>query len=214
MSRLKIVVASANREKASELASIFGPLVPEAELVPRPASVPPVEELGATLEENARIKARALREATGLAALADDTGLEVEALGGAPGVRSARYAGADATDAENVAKLLAHLRGVRDRRARFRTVVVLELPGGAQLVADGVAPGTIAAEPRGTGGFGYDAVFIPDDGDGRTFAEMRGDEKQAVSHRGRALRALALQVAAMAGDQDEVLAGREGRGPR
>jgi XTP/dITP diphosphohydrolase len=151
---------------------------------------------------NARLKAVALAEATGEAALADDSGLEVDALGGAPGVRSARYAGDDASDPENLALLLAELdrvgaSGAAGRRARFRCTIVLRVPsddgsgGWDEVVADGVVEGAIAGGPRGDGGFGYDPVFVPDDGDGRTFAQMDGAEKHAISHRGRALRTLA-----------------------
>jgi XTP/dITP diphosphohydrolase len=136
--------------------------------------------------------------ATGTAAVADDTGLEVDALGGAPGVYSARYAGEDATYADNVAKLLRELGALGDgggeRRASFKTVALVAYPDGSEVWAEGVLPGTISTERRGTNGFGYDPVFVPD-GDGRTFAEMRPEEKDAVSHRGRAFRALAAELA-------------------
>ena len=183
---MRLVLASANPDKAAEIAAI---LVGH-DMVPRPTDVPDVEETGTTLEENARLKAVALVEATGAAAVADDTGLEVAALDGAPGVYSARYAGEDATYADNVAKLLAALEGVDDRRARFRTVALARLPDGSEVIAEGVVDGTIAASARGNAGFGYDPLFVPDDGDGRTFAEMTADEKHTVSHRGRAFRAL------------------------
>src|SRR5262249_53401198 len=158
-----------------------------------PADVPEVDETGSTLEENARLKAVALTEATGHAALADDTGLEVDALDGAPGVYSSRYSGEHATYADNVAKLLGALEGVpADRRtARFRTVALVRFPDGRELVAEGAVTGTIASYARGEDGFGYDPVFVPDEGDGRTFAEMTLAEKSAVSHRGRAVRAAA-----------------------
>ena len=138
--------------------------------------------------------------ATGLAAIADDTGLEVDALGGAPGVYSARYAGDDATYADNVAKLLDDLAAVDagggDRRARFRTVALVAFPDGGEIVAEGAVDGHHRRpSPRGTGGFGYDPVFVPDEGDGRTFAEMGPDEKNAISHRGRAFRSLAVELA-------------------
>ncbi len=188
---LRLVLASANPDKSAEIASILRGV----ELVPRPAGVPDVDETGATLEENARLKARALVEATGEAALADDTGLEVEALGGAPGVRSARYAGPAATYADNVAKLLAALEGIEDRRARFRTVAVACFPDGGEVVAEGRVDGEIAATPKGNGGFGYDPLFAPEGGGGRTFAEMSLEEKNAISHRGKAFRALAAQLA-------------------
>lgn len=191
---MRLVLASANPDKAREMAEILQ-RVTDLELVARPAEVPDVEETGETLEENARLKASALQAATGEAAVADDTGLEVVALGGAPGVRSARYAGDKATYSENVVKLLAELGDKADRRARFRSVCVACLADGRELVAEGEVAGTIATEPRGTGGFGYDPVFVPDEGDGRTLAELTPDEKHALSHRGRALRALAAQLA-------------------
>jgi XTP/dITP diphosphohydrolase len=151
---------------------------------------PEVEETGSTLEENARIKATALVEALGLLAIADDTGLEVDALGGAPGVYAARYAGEGATYQENVAKLLRELETVEDRRARFATVAIARWPDGRELARRGEVEGRITSAAQGSSGFGYDPVFVPDEGDGRTFAEMTPDEKHAVSHRGRAFRAL------------------------
>jgi XTP/dITP diphosphohydrolase len=192
---LTLVVASANVDKAAEITAILGS-VPGITLVPRPPTVPDVEETGDTLEANARLKARALCAATGLAAVADDTGLEVDALDGAPGVYSARYSGEGATYAENVAKMLAELARVgatdpSERRARFATVAFVAYPDGSELWVEGDVAGTIAAEPRGDGGFGYDPIFAPDGYGGRTFAQMTPDEKHAVSHRGRAFRALA-----------------------
>ncbi len=196
--RLRLVVATANRDKAAEIAAILGAELGDAvELLARPEEVGEVAETGETLEDNARLKASALLEATGTAAVADDTGLEVEALAGAPGVYSSRFAGEHASYADNVAKLLGTLeeRGAQhpeQRRARFRTVVVASFPGGREVVAEGKVEGTIAPEARGDGGFGYDPVFVPDGGDGRTFAEMTAPEKHARSHRGRAFRALAV----------------------
>jgi XTP/dITP diphosphohydrolase len=181
------VLATANPDKAAEIEAILGP---EVQLRPRPATVPEVEETGDTLEENARIKARALVQATGQAAIADDTGLEVAALGGRPGVYSSRFAGPDATYADNVAKLQSEMRGRPDRHARFRTVAVALWPDGRELLAEGVVPGRIADVARGSAGFGYDPLFVPD-GETRTFAEMTADEKNSISHRGRAFRALA-----------------------
>jgi XTP/dITP diphosphohydrolase len=199
-----LVVASANPDKAREIADALAGL--DFELVPRPTSVPDVDETGTTLVENARLKATALVAATGLAAVADDTGLEVDALGGAPGIYSARYAGEGASYADNVEKLVREMEAARRnaRTARFRTVVVLARPDGTEIVAEGVAEGVVADAPRGDGGFGYDAVFIPAGGGGRTFAEMSLAEKQAVSHRGRALRALGALVreAAATGPQE------------
>lgn len=191
---MRLVLASANPDKAAEMTALLA--ASGFELVPRPEGVPDVDETGATLEENARLKAQALVAATGDAAVADDTGLEVDALGGAPGVYSARYAGENATYADNVAHLLHALEGtpLEDRRARFRTVAMVRFPDETEVSADGVVEGRIATSPRGTSGFGYDAVFVPDEGDGRTFAEMNPAEKNAVSHRGRAFRALAAAL--------------------
>lgn len=186
----RYVLATANPDKAAEIRAILGDAV---ELVPRPAEVPDVEETGETLEANARLKAVALVAATGLPAIADDTGLEVDALGGAPGVYSARYAGEGATYADNVAKLLAALEGATDRRARFRTVAVAIWPDGREVLVDGAVEGRIAGAAAGGGGFGYDPVFVPDGWD-RTFAEVAADAKHAVSHRGRAFRALAAAL--------------------
>ncbi|MGO8871060.1 MAG: RdgB/HAM1 family non-canonical purine NTP pyrophosphatase [Acidimicrobiales bacterium] len=192
---LTLVLASANSDKAAEISAIFG-AVPGIELRPRPPGVPEVEEDGDTLLDNARLKAVALVELTGQAAVADDTGLEVEALGGAPGVYSARYAGRHATYADNVSKLLAELERhgavTPERRdAKFRTVALVAFPDGSELWADGEVTGTITAAPAGDGGFGYDPVFAPDGFGGRTFAQMRPEEKHEISHRGRAFRALA-----------------------
>jgi XTP/dITP diphosphohydrolase len=161
--------------------------------VARPPDVPDIEETGATLEDNARLKAVAICSATGDAAIADDTGLEVDALGGAPGVRSARYAGEAASYGDNVAKLLSELAGVPPelRTARFTTVAVTRFPDGREVAALGDVTGTIAEEARGREGFGYDPVFVPDEGDGRSFAEMTPREKHELSHRGRAFRTLA-----------------------
>lgn len=194
--RSRVVLATANRDKASEIQVIIEEACGDRlELLPRPDEVPDVEETGTTLEENALLKAAALCEATGMPALADDTGLEVAALGGAPGVHTARYSGEGATYASNVAKLVRELAGVDERSAQFRTVAALVRPDGSRLVADGEVSGQIAEVPRGEGGFGYDPVFVPDDGDGRTFAEMEPAEKHALSHRGRAFRALAALLA-------------------
>lgn len=184
--RVAFVLATANPDKGAEIGAILGDQV---DLLPRPSSVGDVDETGDTLEENARIKARALVEATGRPAIADDTGLEVAALDGRPGVYSARFAGEGASYADNVAKLLAEMHGADDRSARFRTVAVALWPDGRELVAAGEVRGVIAPEARGVDGFGYDPVFVPE-GDDRTFAQMTPTEKHAVSHRGRAFRAL------------------------
>lgn len=187
------VLATANDDKAREIAEILGESV---ELTPRPATMPDVEETGDTLEENARLKARALVEATGLPAIADDTGLEVDALDGAPGVYSSRYAGPRATYAENVEKLVASLSDVPGPRgARFRTVAIAVWPDGHELLEEGYVRGNIALSPRGSNGFGYDPVFEPEGGGGRTFAEMTPTEKHRFSHRGAAFRALRDRLA-------------------
>jgi XTP/dITP diphosphohydrolase len=164
--------------------------------LPELDAAPDVEETGRTLEENARIKAVGVSDALSLLAIADDTGLEVDVLGGAPGVRAARYAGERATYADNVAKLLVELGDtpVEQRTARFATVALARWPDGREVVARGEVEGSIAREPRGTSGFGYDPVFVPAEGDGRTFAEMSATEKHRLSHRGRAFRALAARL--------------------
>ena len=194
---MELVCASANPDKEEEMAAV---LAGRAVLLPRPAGLGDVAEDAPDLEGNARLKARAVCRFAGAAAVADDTGLEVNALGGAPGVFSARYAGPEASYADNLARLLADLEGVGPpgRGARFRTVAVVCWPDGAELAAEGCVEGRIARKPRGSGGFGYDAVFVPDGG-GRTFAEMGADDKHAVSHRGRALRALARLLERSAG---------------
>lgn len=194
---MQLVCASANPDKVAEIRAILDEV--DIELLPRPDDVPDVVEDAETLEGNARLKAAALTHATGLAALADDTGLEVESLGGAPGVLSARFAGEDATYVDNVMKLLDALSDLpepADRSARFRTVALATFPDGREVMADGAVEGTIALAPRGDNGFGYDPVFVPDESGGRTFAEMSADEKHAISHRGRAFRALAVRLRA------------------
>lgn len=191
-----MVLASANPKKVAELQVL---LAGAADLVPRPPEVPDVVEDADTFVGNARLKARALLEATGMAAVADDSGLEVDALGGAPGVYSARYAGDGATDEDNVDKLLTALADRPDpteRQARFRCVVLLVRPDGSEVLAEGTSEGHIAAGPTGTGGFGYDPVFVPDDGPAVTFAEMAPEAKHAISHRGRALQSFVAQLTA------------------
>ena len=190
----RVVLATANPDKAAEITAALADV--DIELVPRPTDVPDVDETGSTLEANARLKAEALCAATALPALADDTGLEIDALGGGPGVYSARFAGPDATYSDNVKRVLSEMRTARraSRTARFRTVVVLAWPDGREVVAAGVVEGVITDEPHGDQGFGYDPIFRPAGGKGRTFAEMSRAEKQRLSHRGRALRALAEQL--------------------
>ena len=181
---MRIVCASANPHKVEELARLLPSWV---ELVPRPSDIGDIDEDAPTLEGNAIIKAVEIANHASEWAIADDTGLEVEALNGAPGVRSARFAGDHATDSENRELLLSKLDGVMNRSARFRTVVALVSSKGDIHFVGGECVGTIAESERGDSGFGYDSLFIPADGDGRTFAEMSGPEKDAVSHRGRAL---------------------------
>lgn len=190
----RLVCASANPAKVHELEVILASC--GVALEPRPDSVPDVVEDAPTLEGNARLKATAIRIATGAAALADDTGLEIDALGGAPGVRSARFAGEPSDSAANIAKVLDELRAAGAlspdrRRARFRTVILVQWDDGSETITEGIVEGVIAPEPEGHAGFGYDPIFVPDEGDGRTFAQMSPDEKHAISHRGRALRTLA-----------------------
>lgn len=182
-----MVVASANPDKIAEVEKIWLELGVGGRIVSG-LTWDDVEETGETLEENALLKARAVVEATGIAALADDTGLEVKSLGGAPGVRSARYAGENGTYDHNTARLLREMDGKLDRSAQFRTVAVLAWPNGRFLVAEGVLVGRITPVARGDGGFGYDPVFEVGE---RTLAEMTATEKNRISHRGRALRALA-----------------------
>jgi len=194
---VKFIVATFNPDKAAELRVLLA--LPDVELVVLadwPGATAP-EETGATLLENARIKALAAVALTGLPAIADDTGLEVDALGGAPGVHVARYAGPRATYADNVAKLLRELAGVPPERrtARFRTVCFAAWPDGTEMSADGTLQGTITDAPRGTNGFGYDPVFVPR-GETRTYAELTDAEKNAISHRGRAVRWLRKLLAA------------------
>lgn len=190
--RPRLVCASANPDKVAEIEAILHDV---AELLPRPPEVPDVVEDADSLAGNARLKAATIAAATGEAAVADDTGLEVAALGGRPSVRTGRYAGEDATYADNRARLLGEMEGVADRRARFRTVAMVVWPDGREIAAEGVCDGTIAAAERGERGFGYDNLFVPADGDGRTFAEMSDEEKHAVSHRGGAFRALVRALA-------------------
>jgi XTP/dITP diphosphohydrolase len=189
---IQLVCASANPDKVVEIQRLLGDVV---ELLPRPDHVGDVVEDADTLLGNARLKAAALCSATGLPAVADDTGLEVDALDGAPGVYAAHYAGEGCTYADNRTKLLAELDGVSDRRAAFKTVAIVVWPDGSELHVEGVCPGVITTEERGEIGFGYDSVFQPDEGGGATFAEMGIEAKNAISHRGRAFRALLIELA-------------------
>ena len=182
---MRIVLASGNAHKAREL----GRLLEGWEVETFAGGLP--EETGETFVQNARLKARHVHAALGGAewVLADDSGIEAAALDGAPGVRSARYAGEDATDEQNLAKLIGALAESDDRRVRYVAELVAIAPGGGEVTARGELTGTLAAAPRGTGGFGYDPAFVPD-GETRTVAEMSPGEKDAISHRARAARAL------------------------
>ena len=199
---MPFVLATTNPNKAREIREIFAAagLGPEV-LLDRPIDAPEVEETEPDLLGNARLKARAVVAATGLPAIAEDSGIEVDALGGEPGARSARYAGEPPDEDANVDKVLSEMRafsGREQRRARFATVAVALWPDGRELVAEGTVDGWVAPARRGSGGFGYDPVFVPDEGDGRTFGEMAEvspAEKHALSHRGRAFRALASSLA-------------------
>ena len=186
----RVVVASKNPDKIQEVEAVLEGMDHPWEIV-RGLDWPDVDETEASLEGNALLKALAVSEATGLAALADDTGLEVDALDGRPGVLSARFAGPDATYEQNVDRLLADLDGVALRSARFRTAIAFVVPGSTPLIVEGRLEGTITDERRGERGFGYDPVFAVGD---RTYAEMSDDEKNEVSHRARALRALVVAL--------------------
>ena len=186
----RVVVASQNPDKVREVEAVLAVVAPNVEIV-RGLAWPEVDETEDTLEGNALLKARAVHEVTGLASLADDTGLEVAALGGAPGVRTARFAGPAAGYDDNVDHLLSALSGVADRRAVFRTIMVLIDDAGHAFTAEGRLEGTIATERRGTGGFGYDPVFEVGE---TTLAEMGVEAKNEMSHRSRALAALVAKV--------------------
>jgi XTP/dITP diphosphohydrolase len=192
---MQLVCATANPDKVVEIAAMLHGV---ADLLPRPDAVGEIEESAETLEGNAQLKARAIARASGLPALGDDTGLEVDALGGAPGVNSADYGGPQRSYFDNCARVLEEMEGVADRRARFRTVLVVAWPDGRELQAEGVCEGFITDHGLGHHGFGYDPIFIPEVGPGilksssdlRTFAEMSMSEKNLISHRSLALRNL------------------------
>jgi XTP/dITP diphosphohydrolase len=185
-----LVVATRNEHKLRELREAL----PGMELEPLPESVELPPEQGETFEQNALDKARAAHRGTGRAAIADDSGIAAVGLGGSPGVRSARYAGEGASDERNLAKLLSELEGANDRRAAYVCALALVDPDGGETVFEGRCEGVLAEAPRGSGGFGYDPAFVPDDtgpDDERTMAELPPSEKHAISHRGRAARKLA-----------------------
>ena len=183
-----IVVATRNAHKLEELTEILR----GTRLLPLPDGLPSPAEDAPDFAGNALIKARAAAAATGLASLADDSGIEAAALGGRPGVRSARYSGADATDKDNLNLLLEEVGARAGRSVAYVCAIAFVGTDGEEIVREGRCEGTLAAEPRGTGGFGYDPAFIPAEIDGdRTMAELRPEEKHAISHRGRAARAMA-----------------------
>ena len=187
---MRIIFATANPGKLREAAEVLG----EGYEIISPATLGITEDIpetGSTLQENSLQKAQYLFERTGLPCFADDTGLEVDALGGAPGIYSARYAGPEHDSNANMDKLLTELIRIENRDARFHTVVTLILADGQPRFFEGVCEGAIAPRKAGCGGFGYDPVFLPDAYPGRTLAEVSEEEKNAVSHRGRALRAMA-----------------------
>ncbi len=186
----ELVLATANEHKAREIKQVLMGI----NILPRPSELGEIDEIGDSLEENALLKADAVKDYTKKAALADDTGLEIDALGGKPGVHSARFAHCLASDAENVAHVLKLMENQSNRQAKFVTVIALSIPDGDHIIAKGEVRGEIAFEETGSNGFGYDSIFIPIEGDGRTFGEMSSDEKNSISHRGRALRAFFDQL--------------------
>lgn len=188
-----LVVATRNRGKSREIREFLNGCPVEVRDLNDFGPIPEVEEDGRTFEENAYKKASFTARVLGLPALADDSGLEVEALGGAPGVHSARYAGPNATDAENNEKLLEHMKGIKDRRARFYCILSLAVPSGPALTYEAFCEGTVLEAPRGQQGFGYDPLFHYPPMD-KTFGEMTLDEKAKVSHRGRALMELRAEM--------------------
>ncbi len=185
---MKLVIATRNAHKLAEIRAVFS--LPGLEIIGTGAwpNVPDPVEDGSTFEENAAIKARAWAAATGLPALADDSGLEVDALGGAPGIHSARYAGLHGDSAQNNALLLKNLTGAPDRRARFVCALALALPDGSLKTLRGECPGVILPALSGCGGFGYDPLFVPD-GYTESFAALSAEVKNGISHRARALEA-------------------------
>ena len=192
--RPPLTVATRNRHKLGELAQ----LLPGLRLEPLPEEVELPPEDGDSFAANALIKARAARAATGGAAIADDSGIEAAALGGRPGIRSARFAGPEASDEQNLSRLLSDVAAAgKDRRVAYVCVIALVDEAGEEHLFEGRCEGTLAEQPRGSGGFGYDPAFVPDEvGDGRTMAELSPAEKNAISHRGRAARKLAAHLAA------------------
>lgn len=203
LSKAEIVLASGNRGKLAELRQLLPDWVRVRAADEAGVTLP--EETGTTFAENALLKARAAAAQTGLIAIADDSGLEVDILEGAPGVRSARFAAEEATDAENNTLLLERLHGIppEQRTARFRSVVAAVIPGGIEFAAEGAIEGRIVEISRGSGGFGYDSLFQPT-GYSQTMAELTMDEKNRISHRGQALRKVAGQLVPLLQDPDPV----------
>lgn len=193
-----IVVATGNAHKVTEIEAILGQSMPDVQFVAlgQLGDFPDPVEDGTTFTENALIKARAALSEVGFAAVADDSGLVVDALDGEPGIYSARWAGEHGNDAANNQKLMKRMAEISDseRTARFHSSVVLVQRDGTYLVGEGDCEGMIAREPRGTHGFGYDPLFLPKDTPGKTMAELTADEKNAISHRFRALSALSAQI--------------------
>ena len=189
---MRLVLATRNAHKLRELSALMEPH--ELEALPADVELPP--ETATTFAGNALGKARAAAIATGRPAIADDSGIRAEGLGGAPGVLSARYAGEGASDEQNLAKLLREVPLEGDRRVAYVCALAFVEPGGEELLVEERCEGELTHEPRGGGGFGYDPAFVPADrGDGRTMAELSAQEKDAISHRGRAARALKLRLA-------------------
>jgi XTP/dITP diphosphohydrolase len=212
---VRLVLSTRNDHKLRELSALMHPY----ELDPLPAGIELPPETGTTFAENALKKARVAAAETGRPAIADDSGIEAAALGGAPGVWSARYAGEGATDEENLGKLLREVPEDGDRQVAYVCALAYVEPGGREEVVHGRCEGRLATEPRGEGGFGYDPAFVPDDypDDERTMAELTPDEKDAISHRGRAARALVRRLVAAdeaarpAGPLEALLGGRKER---
>ena len=194
-----IALATHNRGKVRELRRILDGVAPGRIrlLSADDVALDEVEETGTTFAENALLKARAAARSSGIACLADDSGLAVDALDGRPGIHSARYAGEHGDDAANLALVLTRMDGVANRSAQFVCVAAFVTPDGQEATAEGVLHGTLTTQPRGSEGFGYDPIFVPD-GEQRTTAQMQPDEKDAISHRGKAFRAIAPAVAAYA----------------
>jgi XTP/dITP diphosphohydrolase len=189
---VRLVLATRNDHKLRELRQLMAPI--ELDELPEEVALPP--ETGTTFAENALRKARAAAAATGRPSIADDSGIEAAALGGGPGVWSARYAGEHATDEQNLAKLLEEVPEEGDNRVTYVCAIAYVDPGNDHLIVHGRCSGTLTHEPRGDGGFGYDPAVVPDDlpGDERTMAELSAEEKDAISHRGRAARELKLKL--------------------